>query len=88
MDPALFFKHNEKGELIGLICAHVDDYIHCGTEEYRQNEIENLVKIFQMWKTESRSFTYAGYNINQDERGISISQNPYAAGLKTFDVKP
>ena len=88
MDPALFFKNNEKGELIGLICAHVDDYIHCGTEEFRKNVIGNLVKIFQMGKTESKSFTYVGYDINQDESGISISQNSYAAGLKTFDVKP
>ena len=88
MDPALFFKHNEKGKMIGLICAHVDDYIHCGTEEFRKNVIGNLVKIFQMGKTESKSFTYVGYDINQDESGISISQNSYAAGLKTFDVKP
>ena len=48
MEPAPFFKNNEKGELNGLSCAHVDDYIHFGTEEFRQNVIGNLVKIFQM----------------------------------------
>ena len=40
MDPALFFKNNEKGKLIRLICAYVDDYIHCGTEEFRKNVIK------------------------------------------------
>ena len=62
MDPALFFKRNSKGELIGLICAHVDDYIHCGTKEFQQTVIKKLVTIFQMGKTESKEFKYVGFD--------------------------
>ena len=88
MDPALFYKNDKKGELIGLICAHVDDYIHCGTEEFRRDVICKLVKIFQMGKTESKMFTYVGFDLKQDEKGITIDQSSYASGYQTFDINP
>ena len=88
MDPALFYKRNSKGELIGLICAHVDDYIHCGTKEFQETVIKKLVSIFQMGKTERRQFQYVGFDIKQDETGIRIDQSTYAADLDIVDVNP
>ena len=88
MDPALFYKRNDKGELIGLICAHVDDYIHCGTREFSETVIGGLVKIFQMGKTESKQFRYVGFDLKQDETRITIDQSSYAADLELFDVSP
>ena len=41
-----------------------------------------------MGKTESKRFTYVNFDIKQDDEGITINQNPYAAGLKMFDIKP
>ena len=41
-----------------------------------------------MGKTESKRFTYVNFDIKQDDEGITIDQNPYAAGLKMFDIKP
>ena len=56
IDPTLFYKRNKKGELIGLICTHVDDYIHCGMEEFQTTDIEKLVTLFKMGKTKSKIF--------------------------------
>ena len=88
MDPALFYKRNSKGELIGLICAHVDDYIHCGSKEFQDTVIKKLVTIFQMGKTESKQFEYVGFDIKQDETGIKIDQSSYAADVELVDVRP
>ena len=88
MDPALFFKRNHNGELIGLICVHVDDFIHCGTSEFKESVIEELIKIFKMGKTESGSFKYVGFEIKQKDEGIEIDQSEYAANLEIFDIEP
>ena len=88
MDPALFYKMDQKGELVGMICAHVDDFMHCGGDEFKHTVVGELFKTFVMGKTETREFRYIGFDIKQDEDGITVDQSSFAAGLEIFDVKP
>lgn len=41
-----------------------------------------------MGKRESKMCTYIGFDIKQDERGITIDQHSYVASLEMFDLKP
>ena len=88
MDPAFFYKRNKERKLIGCICLHVDDFLHCGTTEFETSVTDELSKIFMMGKTESKKFRYVGFNLDQQEEGIKVDQSDFAAGLEVFDIKP
>ena len=88
MDPALFFKKDKHGNLMGCICSHVDDFLHCGTKEFRTSVIDELVKIFKMGKTEARKFRYVGFDLEQTSEGIKVDQSPFAADLEVINIKP
>ena len=40
LDPALFYLH-KGGKLSGIICCHVDDFLHAG-DEYLEQIMVNL----------------------------------------------
>ena len=88
MDPALFFKRDHYGKLEGLICTHVDDFIHGGTKEFKNTVVQGLINTFQMGKTESKKFRYVGFDIEQKGKVIRIDQSAFAADLKVYDLQP
>jgi transposase InsO family protein len=88
IDPALFFKFDKQGKLIGVIISHVDDFLHAGNDEFKRSVVEKLAQVFQMGKTESRQFKYVGFELDQTKNGIIVSQNEYAKEVLPFDVKP
>ena len=88
-DPAMFIKHNESGDLIGMIVLHVDDFLHAGNEEFRSKVSRKLEDIFTMGKTEQKAFRYVGFDIEQEEVGIRVSMKTYAEEkIDIFDVDP
>ena len=87
-DPAFFMKYDEKNQLIGLVGLHVDDFIHAGSREFKETVSNKLELNFKMGKTEQKKFKYVGYEIEQDQRGVKISQQEYADNLEIFDVNP
>ena len=42
LDPALFYRVNSEGNLMGLLACHVDDFHHAGTEEFERHVMKNL----------------------------------------------
>ena len=90
MDPALFFKRNAKNEIIGLMALHVDDFLHCGTEEFVREVPRKLAQIFKMGRTEQKKFRYVGYNIEQQTDGsIIVDQNDFARDkMELINVPP
>ena len=88
-DPAFFYKHDSDGKLEGCIALHVDDFLHAGTEKFRQEVTLKLSEIFKMGKTDRKSFVYTGFELEQTQEGIKVSQNEFArAKIEVFDVKP
>ena len=88
-DPAFFFKHDDAGKLEGCIALHVDDFLHAGTEKFRQEVTLKLAELFKMGNTETKKFVYTGFELDQTTEGIKVSQNEYAkTKVEVFDVKP
>ena len=81
-DSGLFFYHNEKGELIGVVGLHVDDFIHCGTEFFNKEILAKVLEAFQMGTSETNLFMYTGFMLNQDDQGINLDQEKYVDGVK------
>ena len=73
MDPVMFFLH--KGDkLSGIVCCHVDDFLHAGDEHF-ENIMNRLRKRFVAGKVEERNFNYIGFRIIQDKNGIALDQS-------------
>ena len=80
-DAGLFFKHNSQGKLIGVVGLHVDDFISAGNKEFSLNIIPQVLSIFQVGKSETGSFLYTGFQIQQGKQGISLDQSEYVARI-------
>ena len=65
MDPAMFDLHN-RDKLSGIVCCHVDDFLHAG-EEHFDNIMISLRKSFVAGKVEERNFNYIAFRITQDK---------------------
>ena len=88
MDSALFYKRGQSGKLIGVIGLHVDDFLHCGSQDFERDVTQKLAEIFQMGKTVSKSFNYVGFDIDQKNDSIKVDQNKFAAGLELINIPP
>ena len=64
IDPAMFFLRNT-GKLSGIICCHVDDFLHAG-DEHIEKIMVNLRRRFVAGKVEERSCNYIGFRIIQE----------------------
>ena len=69
LDPAMFFLHNS-GKLSGIICCHVDDFLHAGGEHLEKIMV-NLRKRFVAGKVEDRNFYYIGFRIIKESSALS-----------------
>ena len=81
-DSGLFYIQDDKGELLGIIGLHVDDFIHCGNDFFNKKVLPSVMKEFTVGKSESHAFMYTGFMINQDEEGITLDQTAYVDGIE------
>ena len=88
MDPALFYKRDKAGKLMGVVGLHVDDFLHCGNKAFECNVTQKLASIFLMGKVESKKFKYVGFDIEQKEDLIRVDQSTFAAGLELINISP
>ena len=80
-DPGLFYLKNREGKLIGMVGLHVDDFISAGTTYFNMRIIPDILSIFQVGKSETRSFLYTGFQIDQSDSGITLNQDDYVSKL-------
>ena len=73
LDPAVLYGHKNK-KLIGMICCHVDDFLHAGN-----NLIERLMKKlrerFSAGKVEEKTFKYIGFQVKQSQSMIVLDHS-------------
>ena len=86
MEPTLFFWKNEKGELIGVMCSHVDDFCFGGNDEFEQEVINRMKEILKVGEVESGSFSYIGVDVNQSEDELIIDQERYTGNIKVPEI--
>ena len=86
IDPALYMKYDEHGNLCGLVGTHVDDFLHAGTKDFEKTVIEKLKTIFDMGSIQKKQFKYVGFELKQDEKGLKVSQEEYANKMEKVEV--
>ena len=85
-EPGLFTFHKE-GELVGIICSHVDDLFIAGNDLFKSSVIKKLFKLFKFSKVEMKKFTYLGCEVEKLDNGnITLNQNNYIEKIKEVEV--
>ena len=83
-DHSFFYLKNTEGRLIGVIAAHIDDFLHAGTIEFEEKVMKKLCSRFLAGKQKEQKFSYVGYQITQLSTGILLDQNAY---VESIDIK-
>lgn len=86
LDPAVFILRNGM-ELCGMICCHVDDFLHAGNETFERNMVKFRQR-FSAGKIEEQDFKYIGFQIRQDSYGIVVDHSGYMNSLENFTIEP
>ena len=85
-DQALFTWH-EKGELIGILVSHVDDFVYGGNSKFHQTVILKILKMFKISAQSSCIFKYLGLNVKQVNGEIRIDQVGYIDSLELTKIE-
>ena len=86
LDPALFSWHAD-GELSGVICLYVDDFLWAGSSKFKEKVISNLSSMFQIGSTSSKAFKYIGLNVAVTAEGCTtIDQSEYTQSIQPVTV--
>lgn len=86
LDPAMFMRI-ENGCLSGIICCHIDDFLHAGNK-YFETVINKLHTRFLAGKIEDGDFKYIGFRITQQVDGITLDQTGYISNLDHPQLEP
>ena len=89
-DPCVWiFKDPESGKLVGIIGAHVDDFLIAGDDksEYWRKCMEALLAAFRWTPWEENKFKQCGVNIDQQHDGHIIQeQEEYLATVEEIPL--
>ena len=85
-DPGFFyFIHG--GKLIGMIGLHVDDFLQSGSDYFNKHIIPEVVKAFKIGKSENKEFIYTGFDIKQNDSGITLEQSEYVKNIHIPEIE-
>ena len=82
-----FYVMRDQGEIVGLICMHVDDIIWAGNTQFKENVIQQLKKQFEISKESEGEFVYLGLRVKQTDKGISVDQYHYIESLTDPEIE-
>ena len=74
------------GTLAGVICCHVDDFLHAGNEAF--DAFTCKLRRFLAGKVEVGDFQYIGFYIKQDKDGIKLDHSGYMNKLNHPCIDP
>ena len=81
LDKAVFL-FGKPGELSGLICLHVDDFIWTGDEYFVQRVIDPLRSTFAVEVEAEANFRFLGLDVTRSsDRAINLAQTDYIQSL-------
>ena len=81
LDPSMFiFKPSKRIE--GVLVSHIDDFLHCGNQNFYSTIIEPLCSRFQTGSRQSENFKYVGFQITQTESNILLDQQDYIDSIE------
>ena len=86
LDPSLFIYPESNGQTGGCLVVHVDDFLHAGNEDFREQIVEPIRLHFTAGKIESNNFLYIGLELYQSINSITLSQSDYVQKLNSVVV--
>ena len=86
LDPALFYLLKDN-KLSGLICCHVDDFLHAG-DKYFERLMEKVRRRFYAGKVEEKTFKYIGFQVKQMENMVILDHSDYIEKVKNKTLDP
>ena len=86
LDPAVFYVHKDK-KLIGMICCHVDDFLHAGDSSFDML-MKRLRERFSAGKVEEKAFKYIGFQVKQNRSMIVLDHSGYINKMKNSILDP
>ena len=76
MDRAVYL-YIVKGELMGIIVTHIDDFLYIGNEIFHEKVINKVLEKYVIGALETESFTFTGWELTQSHSGITLTQRDY-----------
>ena len=70
-----------KGNLEGILCCHVDDFVWGGTKNFKNKVIKLLKDTFSISLEKGETFKYLGLDVCQNDNVITLHQTPYISEL-------
>ena len=86
IDPAMFY-YKKKDRLRGMISLNVDDAVIAGDRCFHEDIMEPMFVRFKFGKRQAGDFNCLGWNIEQKQGQIWVSQSDYAQTLKRLNIK-
>ena len=80
LDPAIF-SYYQDNEFCGILACHVDDFLHAGNSQFKDNIKAPLRSRFLAGKLGETIFKYIGFNIHQSPERIMLDQQDYINSL-------
>ena len=81
-DEAFYYKHDESGNLIGMIITHVDDFQIAGQDEFIDCILEKLRNTLTVSKIERSKFRFTGIDVEKVSDGVVLSMEDYAQSIE------
>ena len=86
-DEAFFYRHDEKGDLEGMLSSHVDDLILAGTENFLDEITEKIASKLEISKLADNEFRFTGMDIKKEGDVIVVSMEDYAESLTKIEIR-
>ena len=80
-DPALFY-YKKNGVICGILVSHIDDFLHAGDSVFETDVMQKLRCRFVAGKLLESDFSYVGFQVKQNSKGIMIDQTQYLEQMK------
>ena len=87
MDQAVFFSRDKSGKLEGMIVTHVDDFLFAGCPKFHSGIIQKVLDHYVIGAREDTNLTFTGWQLSQDQKGITLSQQDYQGDIKLDDFQ-
>ena len=85
VDPAVFYWKKD-GIVEGVFVTHVDDFYYGGTETFCKEVVGPLKAVFHLSSEHSQSFKYVGFEVCQEDKCITFSQNEYMSEIVPIEI--
>ena len=83
-DEAFYFMH-DRGELMGAVLTHVDDFFMVGTDEFLEKIRIGIAEALTVSKVERDRFRFTGWDVQNYEDGVMVSMEEYGNSLKEIE---